>query len=179
MVRDVTLRVRMGHTVAMAIPAVLCYQITGADGEFKVRRLQAYWELPRMMLQFLRYGPAAAPAGVALTRALLTNQGLAGTAGFLRGFARPGRASRALLGDLMTAFARGDELAVRRLLGHGARVEADVDDLTHRLRTARPGKILAAGRSITVSVRDGDQPCGVLIVDFADATTIARLRFFG
>ena len=179
MVRDLTLRVRMGPTVVMAIPAVLCYQIARTDGELNIRRLQAYWELPQMVLQFLRYGPAAAPAGVALARALLANQGVGGAAGFLRGFVRPGRLTRGVAGDLLTAFANGDELAVRRLLGHGAQVEADLDDLAHRLRAVRPSKILAAGHSITVSVRDGETPCGVLIVDFADATTIARLRFFG
>ena len=45
---------------------------------------------------------------------------------------------------------------------------------------AHPSKILAAGRSITVSLTAGRSDArGVVIVDFADGPAISRLRFFG
>ncbi|BCI53528.1 hypothetical protein NIIDNTM18_28060 [Mycolicibacterium litorale] len=84
-VRDVDLEVGMTAGVTMRIPAVLRYDLAGVDGELKITRLQAFWELPGMVATFLRRGPRAVPAGGALTVGLLRNQGLGGAAGFLAG----------------------------------------------------------------------------------------------
>ena len=164
----------------MAIPAVLCYDLRDSGGELKIAQLQAYWELPPMMLQFAGQGVAAVPAGVRLMRALLANQGPAGSLGFLQGFRRPGRHARAVVNDLLAALSVGDELSTRRILGPGAPAGADLDELADRLQGAHPSKILAAGRSITVSLTAGRSDArGVVIVDFADGPAISRLRFFG
>lgn len=181
-VRDLTLNVRMSAAVAMQIPAVLVYHLSdGADG-LRITSLQAYWELVPMLAQFGRNGPAALPAGLALSRALLANQGVGGTLGFARGFRRPGRAARAAVADLLAALSAGDELSTRRLLGPGVKPGADLGVLGERLRGAHASKILAAGRSITVSLTAGQsEPRGVLIVDFADQAgtpRISGLRFF-
>ena len=179
-VRDLTLNVRMGPGVDMAIPAVLCYDLRDSGGELKICQLQAYWELPPMMLQFAGRGVAAVPAGARLMRALLANQGPAGSLGFLQAVRRPGRHARAVVNDLLAALSVGDELSTRRILGHGAPVGADLDELADRLQGAHPSKILAAGRSITVSLTAGRSDArGVVIVDFADGSAISRLRFFG
>ncbi len=178
-VRDLTLNVRMGPGVAMAIPAVLCYDVIDSGDELKITQLQAYWELQPMMLQFAGKGVAAVPAGVKLVRALLANQGSLGVLGFLQGFRRPGRPARAVVDDLLSALSVGDELSTRRILSHAASVSADLGQLTDRLRGAHPSKILAAGRSVTVSLTAGrSEARGVLIVDF-DGPAISRLRFFG
>ena len=182
-VRDLTLNVRMSAVVALQIPAVLVYQLDDGEGGLKIRSLQAYWELAPMMAQFGRKGPAALPAGLSLSRALLANQGVQGALGFARGFRRPGRAARAVVADLIAALTAGDELSTRRILGPGAKLGTDPAVLGERLRGAHASKILAAGRSMTVSLTAGrSEPRGLLIIDFADdagTPRISGLRFFG
>lgn len=179
-VRDLTLNVRMSAAVAMQIPAVLAYRLTHtADGP-RIASLQAYWELAPMMAQFARQGVPALGAGLTLSRALLTNQGMDGAFGFARGLRRPGRRARAKVDELLAALSGGDELSTRRLLGHDTNVDADLALLDERLRGAHISKILAAGRSITVSLTAGrSDPRGVLIFDFADDdATFRAVRFF-
>jgi hypothetical protein len=58
-VRDLDLEVVMGSAVTMMIPAFLRYDLREVNGEWKIATLRAYWELPSMMLQFLRNGASA------------------------------------------------------------------------------------------------------------------------
>jgi hypothetical protein len=181
-VRDLTLDVRMGSAVQMAIPAFLRYSIRESGGDLKVAELQAYWELPPMIVQFGSYGLRAAPPGLALGRALLANQGLGGTAGFLRGLRRVGGHARRALDELLVALSGGDEITTRRLLGGATVTLGDaspigLDRLGELLSGATWTKRLGAGQSIAVAVVSGDTG-GVLIADFAGDRTINRLRYF-
>src|SRR5699024_5462098 len=115
-VRDLELEVRMSDAVTMRIPAVLRYDLASTGGELKITRLQAFWELPLMVNRFLRAGPAAPPVGAALSVALLRNQGLTGTGGFLAGFRSAGRSGRREFVGFLTDAGAGDEVAVRRRL---------------------------------------------------------------
>ena len=60
----------MGSAVTMTIPAFLRYDLREVNGEWKIAMLRAYWELPAMMLQFLRNGASAVPATIALSQGL-------------------------------------------------------------------------------------------------------------
>lgn len=51
----------MGPTVTMYIPAFLRYDLRETNGEWLIGALRAYWELPAMMVQFLRSGGRGAP----------------------------------------------------------------------------------------------------------------------
>ena len=75
--RDLELEVTMGSAVTMYIPAFLRYDLREANGEWQIAQLRAYWELPAMMLQFLRTGSRAVSPALQLSRGLLGNQGLA------------------------------------------------------------------------------------------------------
>ena len=88
--RDLELEVAMGSSVTMHIPAFLRYDLREANGEWRIAVLRAYWELPAMMLQFLRSGSGAISPGLQLSRNLLSNQGLTGAAGFMTGLHRVG-----------------------------------------------------------------------------------------
>lgn len=176
-VRDLTLRVAMGPGVAMAIPAILRYAIRDSDSELKIAHLQAYWELPSMMRQFAGKGLPAVPVGLGLARALVANQGIGGSLGFLAGFRRPGRRAHTVLHDLLTALSVGDELAVRRVISQGATLNIGADELAARLRGVSWEKILAAGRSLTASVH-GAGGRGVVIADFAEGAVLRRLQLF-
>ena len=57
--RDLELEVAMGPSVTMFIPAFVRYDLREANGEWQIAQLRAYWELPAMMLQFLRTDPRA------------------------------------------------------------------------------------------------------------------------
>ncbi|WP_343602262.1 ketosteroid isomerase family protein [Mycobacterium sp.] len=183
-VRDLTLEVAMSSAVTMTIPAVLRYDLREADGEWKIAAMRAYWELPSMVLQFLRRGASALPAGLQLARGLLANQRLGGTVGFAAGFRRVGSRHKQLVGTFLDAVARGDRPAALRALSPSAAttvgddVPADLDDLIARLRGGGGAKIIAAGGTVAVSTTS-PQERGVL---FADVTrrrnTIRRIRYF-
>ncbi|WP_353109703.1 nuclear transport factor 2 family protein [Gordonia sp. (in: high G+C Gram-positive bacteria)] len=134
-VRDVTLEIQMSDAVVLSVPVHLRYEMAGAD---HIAGLYAHWELPTMIRQMLGKGLAAAPVSLRLTKSLLQNQGLSGSAGFARGFSRVGaREKRAALEHLRT---------------------------TQPDWTA--GKCLAAGRYVTVSMsRAGEH--AVAMVEFS------------
>jgi hypothetical protein len=157
-VRDLTLEVRMGPAVTMSIPAYLRYDL---DEALKIARLQAFWELPAMVWQFARNGAAALPAGLELFRALLRNQGMTGTAGFLSGFRGTTRGRRHLAGLLDDACA-GDQIAVKRRLaaadlptmGDGERI--GTTEMVALLHGGHWDGMVRAGRTVVARAwRDG------------------------
>lgn len=182
-IRDVVLGVAMGPSVTMRIPAVLRYDLRQVDGEWKFQRLQAYWELPAMMLQFLGNGRAAGSQGMALSRALLGNQGLRGAVGFAAGFRGPRIRGRRTVRALLDAIAVGDELRARRTLTSGAvitraeRTTMKFSALREELSGRSPVKILVAGSSVTVSLA-GPAPA-VLVAELVDSgRAISTLTYF-
>src|ERR1700758_5717735 len=107
--RDLELEVSMGSAVAMYIPAFLRYDLREANGHWQIAELRAYWELPAMMLQFLRNGSRAASPALQLARCLLANQGLRGTAGFMTAFRRVGARHKKLVETFLGAVAGKDQ----------------------------------------------------------------------
>jgi hypothetical protein len=184
-VRDVDLEVRMSAEVTMHIPAVLRYDLAAVDGVPKIARLQAFWELPGMIGQFLRSGPRAVPVGGALGVALLRNQGVPGAAGFLAALRGAGPAAKRGVDRFVRDAAAGDEVAVRRGLGRGSpitmgdRRPLSGAELLGLLAGARAHKLIAAGRHVVAAVRRPDGECAVVIADVeARPFTITRLRVF-
>jgi hypothetical protein len=182
-VRDLELEVSMGSSVTMYIPAFLRYDLREDDGQWKIARLRAYWELPAMMLQFLRAGSRAASPAVALSRDLLANQGLRGTAGFLAGFRRAGARRKRLAETFLAAVARKDLSAAMGLsltapitLGDDDRL--DVTELVEQLDGAGWAKVIGAGTTVAVSV-NSTHGRGVMLVDVAwPGKAINRIRYF-
>ncbi|OBI89119.1 nuclear transport factor 2 family protein [Mycobacterium asiaticum] len=182
--RDLQLEVGMGAGVTMHIPAFLRYDLRDVDGEWKVAHLRAYWELPAMMLQFLKTGPRALSPGLGLARGLLGNQGPRGTVGFMTGFRRAGTRHKKLVEDFLTAVARGDKSAAVAALSSTGPITLGDDDpldlaeLSDRLRSASTGKVIGAGPAVVASVAS-DQGRGIL---FADVTRrgdqINEIRYF-
>ncbi|MEZ0050124.1 hypothetical protein ABIA30_001114 [Mycobacterium sp. MAA66] len=183
-VRDVELEVVMGKSVRMRIPAYLRYDLTDVAGELKITRLQAFWELPAMIGQFVRSGVAAVPAGLGLSGALLRNQGLGGAGGFLTGLRTGGRRAKRLVSEVLTAAASGDELAVRRRLSEpvqitrGDGVRMGISELAAELAGARVQKLIAAGRFVVAGTdRNGER--GVVIAEMTPGRpAIGALRLF-
>lgn len=128
-IRDLTLEVVMGSSVRMMIPVFLRYDLRATENAWRMARLRAYWELPAMMSQFLRNGVRSLPASLQLSAALVRNQRLAGTWGFLSGFRSAGKQGKRLVQDA---------------LAHGL--------LADELRECDWGKMIAAGNTVAASV---------------------------
>jgi hypothetical protein len=185
-VRDLDLEVTMGSAVTMTIPAFLRYDLREVDGDWKIAMLRAYWELPAMMLQFLRNGASAVPATLQLSQGLIRNQRLRGTAGFAAGFRRVGSRQKTMVDTFVNAVGRGDRFAALRTLspgatitfGDGDSVEAtDIAELIKRCAGATVPKLIAAGSTVAASVASG-QGRAVLFADISrGGRGIHRIRY--
>ena len=196
--RDLELEVSMGSVgkiksaVTMYIPAFLRYDLREdpredpreANGEWRIGELRAYWELSAMMLQFLRSGPRVASPALQLTRGLLGNQGLRGTAGFLTGFRRVGERHKKLVRTFLAAAAQRDERAALRTLSSTAAMtlgdhdRLDLAELAEQLDGASPTKTISAGPTVTVSL-NSDHGRGILFADVDwRGHSINRIRYF-
>ena len=186
-IRDLDLEVVMGSAVTMTIPALLRYDLREVDGEWKVAMLRAYWELPAMMWEFLRNGVSAVPATIALSRGLLRNQRLRGTAGFAAGFRRVGSRHKVLVDTFVNAVGRGDQFAALQTLSPGATItfgdgeaaeSTDIAELIERSPGAVASKLIAAGSTVAASVTSRQQR-GILFADVARrGVGIHRVRYF-
>jgi hypothetical protein len=182
--RDLELEVAMGPSVTMYIPAFLRYDLREANGEWRIAALRAYWELPAMMAQFLRTGSGAISPALQLSRDLLSNQGVRGTAGFMTGFRRVGVRHKRLVEKFLHAITRGDKFAAPHALSStvtmtlGDNDPLDVDELVAQLGGASWAKTIAAGPTVAVSLNAGHGR-GILFADVAwRGNAINRIRYF-
>jgi hypothetical protein len=189
--RDLELEVAMGSAVTMYIPAFLRYDLRedlrDSNGKWRIAQLRAYWELPAVMLQFLRGGPRVAspllPA-LQLSRNLLGNQGLRGSVGFMSAFRRPGARHKRLVGSFVDAVAAGDRAAAVGVLSPTATmtlgdVDAlDIAELVEQLAGASVTKTNGSGSTVAVSVNSGHGR-GIMFADVARrGNAIDRVRYF-
>jgi transport factor 2 (NTF2)-like protein len=182
--RDLELEVSMGSAVTMYIPAFLRYDLRETNGHWRIAELRAYWELPAMMLQFLRTGSRAASPALQLSRGLLANQGLRGTAGFMAGFRRVGRRHKRLVETFLGAVARRDQPAALRALSPTATITLgdndplDLAELVEQLNGASWTKAISAGSTVAVSLNSGHGR-GIMFADMAwRANVINQIRYF-
>jgi hypothetical protein len=170
--------------VTMAIPAFLRYDLREVDGEWKIAQLRAYWDMPAIVLQFLRNGASAVEPGLQLSYRLLRNQRLVGTLGFIAGLRRGGSRPQRALAAFLTAVARGNQQAAARSLPSGVTITIGDDepvgiaDVVERLKGAGWTKMIAAGSTIAISV-SAAHGRGVLFADVTECgRRISKIRFF-
>lgn len=183
-VRDLDLEVVMGSAVTMTIPALLRYDLREVNGEWKIAVLRAYWELPAMMLQFLRNGASALPATFQLSQGLFRNQRLRGTVGFAAGFRRVGSRHKDLVDAFVRAVGAADMLGVQRTLSSDAAItfgdgdSASIADFVGRCPGASAPKLIAAGCTVAASITSA-QGRGVMFADVSRRhNEIRRIRYF-
>ncbi|OBF93197.1 NTF2 domain-containing protein [Mycolicibacterium flavescens] len=183
-IRDLELEVRMAAGLTMRIPAYLRYHLEVDADELKIAELSAYWELPAMVGQFLRGGIRSVPAGLQLSRALLTNQGIVGALGFLGGFRGIGPQGKRRFDEFLAAAHAGDEVGLRRWLGGAAQITAGEHtpmgstELLSRLAGARSRKLIGSGHSLVCGI-EGAGSRDVLIADVAATPfSIRRIRYY-
>lgn len=182
--RDLELEVAMGSKAMMYIPAFLRYDLRETNGEWKIGELRAYWELPAMMLQFLRTGTGAVAPALSLSTGLLSNQGWRGTAGFASGFRRAGARHQQLVRRFLHAAAGKDDLSAARALSPdaamtlGDRDPLDLTELVELLDGAGATKMNSAGSTVAVSLNSGHGRA-IMFADVAwRGNAIDRIRYF-
>ena len=183
-IRDLDLEVVMGSAVTMTIPAFLRYDLREVNGEWKIAMLRAYWELPAMLLQFLRNGASAVPATIQLSQGLIRNQRLRGTAGFAAGFRRVGSHHKKLVDTFANAVGAGDRLGAQQTLSSDATMTfgddgaANIAELIAQCPGASVPKLIAAGCTVAASITSA-QGRGVMFADVARRRNeIRRIRYF-
>ncbi|WP_336620142.1 nuclear transport factor 2 family protein [Rhodococcus sp. G-MC3] len=153
-VRDLTLETIMSTGATLNVPMHLRYDLVDENGVLKIARLEAHWELAKMIRGLLGAGMAGLTASAKLTPQLIGNQGFGGALGFMRGLKGVGeegkRAAQSALdgdGTLEVELASGEPISRESLSG------------SYR-------KFIAAGRTVSATV-ERSTGNGVVFVRFA------------
>ncbi|MDG3012767.1 transporter [Rhodococcus sp. D2-41] len=180
--RDLTIVTTMSTGVTLNVPTHLRYDLVEEEGALKVALLAAHWELPTMIVQLARAGVPGLAAALKLTPQMLSNQGVGGVVGFMKGLRRVGAAGKRTAAGFAAAGRRGDTAAVRAVLTSDARLECpagtavSVDEFVEQARGLDWTKFVAAGRSVTATVHTGDR-AGVALLEFV-GHRIERARLY-
>ncbi|MEU5758315.1 nuclear transport factor 2 family protein [Nocardia sp. NPDC047648] len=183
-VRDLTIVTTMSTGATVSVPMHLRYRLVERDGAWRIVHLAAHWELAGMIWQLLRTGLPGFAAALKLGPQLIVNQGVGGALGMLQALGGVGRRGKRATTGLFAAAASTDLSRVRELLGDRADLElpagtpVSVEEFTNRVRNMRWSKVIAAGRTVTASVRLG-AAAGVAVVEFAiGSDSIASVTFY-
>ncbi|WP_330228959.1 ketosteroid isomerase family protein [Nocardia sp. NBC_00508] len=181
--RDLTIVTTMPTGATVFVPMHLRYRLVEQDGVWKITYLAAHWELAAMIWQLLRTGLPGIAAALKLGPQVIVNQGFGGMLGLMRALGGVGRGGKRATTKVFAAAASTDLPRVRELLGNRADIELPVgtpvstEEFTNRARNMRWKKVIAAGRTVTASVRLGDAS-GVAVVEFAtNSNHIATIQF--
>jgi SnoaL-like domain len=183
-IRDGELEVTMASALSLRVPVYTRYDLQDDVGELKIAALSAFWELPAMVGQFLRGGVQAVPAGLALSRLLLTNQGMAGTLGYLRGFGGVGGGGKRLFARFLDDACGGDEVGMRRRLAgqvhisRGDDLQLSAADLSRHLSGARWRKLIGSGRAVVAATERAGQRSVIFAEVGAEPAALTRIRVF-
>ncbi len=185
-VRDLVIETKMGGTpLQVNVPLFIRYEIIEQNGEPKVHRLYAHWELLPMMTQqvFSQGLGAGMIALVKLSQNMIRHQGLRGALGFSRAFGGAGAKAKRTVTSFLQAMAAGDDMRASTLLrtpcplSHAGRT-SKLAELGQSMRDMQWRKMLAGGAHVCVALQM-DQTPAVALFDMApDGRQITRLRIY-
>ncbi|MFE1591770.1 nuclear transport factor 2 family protein [Nocardia sp. NPDC058705] len=183
-VRDLRIETTMSTGATVSVPMHLRYDLVGTDDDWRISRLAAHWELGVMIARLVRTGPSGLLAGAKLGPQLVAELGVGGAMGMMGALSGVGGAGKRVVRRLLEAAATGDSAGVRALLDESAVVEfpagrpSSVAGFLDRTRDMEWDKMIAAGRTVSVSVRVGASR-GVAFVDFARGRSrVTAVRVF-
>ncbi|MET4047547.1 hypothetical protein BJD99_19980 [Rhodococcus sp. 1163] len=170
-VRDLSLETIMSTGATLNVPMHIRYDIVDEEGELKIARLAAHWELASMIGQLLRAGTKGLAASAKLTPQLIGNQGIGGVVGFMGGLRGVGSKGKRAATEALEAVSQGHGAAVRT--GAGDDVAAG------SLRGMTFRKLIAAGNTVSATV-EHESRRGVVFVEFGDKSLhVASITAFG
>ncbi|MFI8973229.1 nuclear transport factor 2 family protein [Nocardia asteroides] len=183
-VRDLHIETTMSTGATVTVPMHLRYDLIESGAGWKIARLAAHWELAVMIRRLLATGPSGLLAGTKLGPQLVGELGVGGALGMMRGLRGIGGSGKRSVGRLFGAAAQGDAAGVRAVLDGRAALEfpagtpVPAAEFAELARGMRWEKLIAAGRTVSASVRIGDTR-GVAFVDFAaDQPRIVAVTVF-
>ncbi len=190
-VRDLTIHIQMSDRIHAQVPMHLLYELIQENGEWKIVRLAAHWELLPMIFQLLGKGFACFGVLGALTVRMLKLQGFGGMLGFSKAALNIGNTGKKAVREFEQAFNA-------RKLPDLMHVFASDVDVIHwpfgekpvnpsRLLEEKAGqltlnKVMSAGDTVTasMSLKDGEITHeGVAIFEFnGGLKKIAAIRLY-
>lgn len=189
-VRDMKIEIRMNPKVTVYCPMHALYELMEENGQLKVRRLAAHWELGPMLQQQMAFGFASIMAVMAATGRMITNLGFGGMLGFMKAVFSIGQAGKDEVAAFVAAFNQKNAAQLRATLGpsfRGGAVPAHMPPLSADQLAALPGqirlsKVMSSGNYVTATMHleeNGKERRGVAFFEFnMHEKKIDRLSFF-
>lgn len=182
-VRDLIIETRMSTGLRVDVPTHIRYELVEEEGELKVNRLYAHWELAPMVLQTLKSGLKGLVTYTKLSAHMIACQGIGGVLGFMRGFLGVGKRGKRRAENLFTALMQADAVRARAMLASDADVQCGskngcaLAQLIEVIKGMRWTKVIAAGRSVTATIRIGDRH-GLILLVFDRRYRVEQLRVY-
>lgn len=84
-IRDVTIHTKLPTGASIDVPTYIRYGTTTEDGELKLNRLEAHWQLLDLSMQVMKQGLLGCKTMMVMSMAMFKNQGLEGLLNFSKG----------------------------------------------------------------------------------------------
>lgn len=158
-VRDLTIEIRMSAKVVVHVPMHLVYELLEENGELKIFRLAAHWEMMPSLKQQMSFGRDSVLAGIMAGFRMCRYLGLGGTVGFMRAIRSVGDQGKQFVDTFVHFLNGGNAEGLAGLMDddRGALLYEGKDITAENLASAglsvSTGKILAAGNFVSASCR--------------------------
>lgn len=174
-VRDLNVHTTMSPKLKLVVPMHLLYELEEQDGNWRIKRLAAHWELLPMMSQVFSGGLACLPVLGNLSFRMLRNQGVSGALGFCKAAFTVGAYGKQQLENFCDCVNAKHEHRLQDFLQEAAYVEITEDKLSVEdilksdLQIELQQKRLVAGRFVSASFSctyQSEQRSGVMLIEF-------------
>ena len=182
-VRDLTIETTMSTGLQVSVSTHIRYQLIEQDGELKIHRLYAHWELLPMVLHTLRQGVLGLVTYAKLSVHMIRCQGLGGVLGFTRGFGGVGKRGKVQAQAWLSAISQGDSAAAGEQLATGAQLhlpdaeQCSLDQVLEQMQGVQWRKVIAAGKTITATINQAERQ-GVVYLLVDRKGKIIEARFY-
>ena len=103
-VRDIFLQIRMSPKISIDVPMHALYELTEEDGNLRIIRLAAHWELLPMVRQLMSKGLPSIGVLCSLGLRMLSIQGISGILGFMKGLSGIGETGKKQVRNFVDSF---------------------------------------------------------------------------
>jgi len=160
-VRDLTLEINMAPSVTVRTPMHLLYELREEEGELKIFRLAAHWEMLPAMKQQIASGVSSVRPALGSGWRMLRHLGVVGMFGFLRALSSVGVDGKARVEQFVNYFNRREEYALRSLFADpdmviefpGGGRQLSIAELIGEGGELTAKKLISAGNVTSASVR--------------------------
>ncbi len=149
-VRDVDIEILAVAGLVTSVHTYIMYELVEEEGQLRIARLAAHWELLPMIKQVLKQGMPGLRMMTSLGLRMIRVQGLGGVAGYMRGFGGIGRKGKKTVRKFVEAINEGDTARLTGLFTDVSRAAVELPAGKHHLIPA----LLGDSKRIHLSVSD-------------------------